>query len=213
MSNIIAKQQIHTVWVHPHEFVGRNSQLGLECYGKNFEFKLVRCILYNISLTRLSKTPMGIVIIPVGWLFNCGLFAEPTVHKGRNTIITCIKDVCPRYGKCQEFMAQYEYKKDKQINLIRTREFGEREMNRLDIAQRIADDENFKMCKTNDERMSVARLLVPFGTPEKLIKEEMGLAKAINKGRIKIDALKALKKGKTTEGEADEELAVIGNNS
>lgn len=192
----------------PHEFVGRNSQLGLECFGKNFEHLLVRCILYNISVSTVSKVPMGVVVIPIGWLFHCGLFAKPTVYKGRETIITCIQDVCPRYGKCQEFMAQYEYKKDKQIELIRTREFGEREMNRLDVIKTIAEDESFQMCKTNDERMSVARLLVPFGSPEKLIKEMASVARAVIKGRIDLDKLKAKKEKKTVAGKAEDELSV-----
>jgi hypothetical protein len=184
------------------------SQLGLECYGKNFEYKLVRCILYNISATSLSKTPMGMVIVPIGWLFHCGLFAEQTVYQGRRTIITCIKEVCPRYGKCQEFMAQYEYKKDNQIDLIRTREFGEREMNRLDVIQTIANDENFQMCKSNDERVGVARLLVPFGCPEKLIVENAKMAQGVLKGRINIESLKKTKERKTTEGKAENELKV-----
>jgi len=183
--------------------------LGLECYGKNFEHKLVRCILYNISVTSLSKTPMGMVIIPVGWLFHCGLFVEPTVYNGRRTIITCIKDVCPRYGKCKEFMAEYEYKKDKQIDMIRTREFGEREMNRLDIIQTIANNENFQMCKSMDERIGVARLLVPYGTPEKLIVENSKMAVGIIKGRINLESLKKMKSAKTTEGKSKDERAIV----
>jgi len=151
---------------------------------------------------------MGIVVIPIGWLFKCGLFAEPTIYNGRKTIITCIKDVCPRYGKCQEFMAQYEYKKDNQIELIRTRQFGEREFNRLETAEKIAKDKNFQMCRTKDERMSIARLLVQFGTPEKLIVESVALARAIDKGRVDIDSLRKLGGKRTTEGNAEEEKAV-----
>jgi len=106
-------------------------------------------------------------------------------------------------------MAEYEYKKDKQIDMIRTREFGEREMNRLDIIQTIANNENFQMCKSMDERIGVARLLVPYGTPEKLIVENSKMAVGIIKGRINLESLKKMKSAKTTEGKSKDERAIV----
>jgi len=110
---------------------------------------------------------MGQVIIPIGHLFNCGLFGKPIkTPTGFDTIITCIKDVCPKYGECQEFMARYEYEKDQKIKQVRTRSLKDREVERLMMIDKIANDKNFQSAENNDERMQIARFLVPFGTPE-----------------------------------------------
>lgn len=180
IQNICAKKQINTTWAHPHEFVGRMSQLGLCTYGKDPENLLVRTILYNIAQTALTKTPMGIVIIPVGQLFPCGLFGKKITYLGRETVITCNKRVCSNYDVCDYFMGKYEHLKDKQIEDIRTQDFHEREFQRIEVIEQLASNPVFQQCKNNDERMSIARLLVPYGTPEKLIKELIMLAKSKN---------------------------------
>ena len=146
------------------------STIGLETYGKDPENLLVRCIMYNIATSRLTKVPLGQVIIPVGQLYSCGLFGKPTkTPAGFDTIITCNKGVCPRYGTCQEFMAQYEYEKDQKIMQVRTRSLKDREIERLELIENLAEDENFQNAKKRDERISVARFIVPFGTPETFI--------------------------------------------
>lgn len=178
IQNICAKKQINTIWAHPHEFVGRMSQLGLCTYGKDPEHLLIRAILYNIAHTSLTKTPMGIVIIPVGQLFPCGLFGKKIIYLGRETVITCNKRVCPTYDSCNYFMGKYEHVKDGQIEDIRTQDLHDREKQRINIIEKIATNPVFQKCKTNDERMSIARLLVPFGTPEKLTKELIMIAKS-----------------------------------
>jgi hypothetical protein len=61
---------------------------------------------------------------------------------------------------------QYEYEKDSKIKQVRTRSLKDREVERLMMIDHIANDKNFKNAKNNDERMSIARFLVPFGTPE-----------------------------------------------
>jgi len=191
IQQICAKEQIHTIWCHPHEFVGRMSQIGLETYGKDPKNLLVRAIMYNISISRLSKKPMGQVIIPIGHLFKCGLFGKPIRTKtGLETITTCIKDVCPRYGECQEFMAQYEYMKDQKIKQTRTRSLKDREIERLQTIEEVANDPSFQGAKNKDERVSIARFLVPFGTPEKLIVEFVMMAKAVNEGRIDLNQIR-----------------------
>jgi hypothetical protein len=191
IQQICAKEQIHTIWCHPHEFVGRMSSVGIETYGKDPTNLLIRGIMYNIGISRLTKQPMGQVIIPVGHLFNCGIYGKPTKTKtGLDTITTCIKGVCPKYGKCQEFMAQYEYEKDGKIKEVRTRQLKDRELERLGIIEAVAADESFQQAINNTERMSIARFLVPFGTPEKLIGEFVVMAKAVNDGRIDLNAIK-----------------------
>ena len=167
------------------------STVGLETFGKDPENLLVRAILYNISTSKITKQPMGQVIIPVGHLYSCGLYGKPTkTRTGLDTIITCIKDVCPRYGKCQEFMALYEYEKDQKIKEMRTRNLKDREIERLDLIELLAADDDFANAKKKDERISIARLLLPFGTPEKLIVELAVMAVAVNDGRIDLAAIR-----------------------
>jgi hypothetical protein len=79
-------------------------------YGKDPTNLLVRTIMYNLGISKLSKKPMGQVIIPVGHLFTCGLYGTVTkTRTGLDTIITCIKGVCPKYENCHDFMAQMPF--------------------------------------------------------------------------------------------------------
>jgi hypothetical protein len=193
LANIIAKRCINTLWLHPEEFVGRNSQLGIETYGKDVKNKLIRGILYNLSQGALTRMPMGYIIIPIGGLYSCEEFGKPTIVNGRETITTCgslTRPICPNYKKCNLFMAKYEKQKDKHIEQIKSLNFSQREMQRLDIAEALAKHPQFKKAKKKSEKISVARLLVPFGTPEKLILELVDLATSTN---LDISELKNIK--------------------
>jgi hypothetical protein len=132
---------------------------------------------------------MGIVIIPVGQLFPCGLFGKRIKYLGRETVITCNRRVCPKYDSCTYFMGKYEHIKDKQIDEVITQDLHHREKQRIEVAERLAMNPIFQKAKNNDERMAVARLLVPFGTPEKIIRELCALAKSSN---ISISDLRGL---------------------
>lgn len=180
ITNICAKKAISTVWCHPHEFVGRMGQIGIELYGKCPELKLLRGIMYNIAQKSMLNSPVGIIVMPVGWLFPCGLFGQKTMNYGVETIITCNPRVCPRYKKCDYFMGQYEHQKDQKIEEVMTQSLHDREFQRLQIIERLANNPAFQKCKKNDERMAVARLLVPLGSPEKLIQEYISIAKSTN---------------------------------
>jgi len=61
LANITAIEEMTICWCHPEEFVGRNALVGLETYGRNFEYGINRCILYNLWGT---NEPIGIVYIP-----------------------------------------------------------------------------------------------------------------------------------------------------
>ncbi len=190
IQNICAKKQYNTVWCHPHEFVGRMSQIGLSMFGKNPDLLLLRAIMYNLAEKSLARMPMGIVIFPVGWLFPCGLFGKRIKYLGIDTVITCNKRVCPQYKDCKFFMGQYEHAKDEKIEQVLTQDLHDRELQRLEVIERIANNEKFQQAENNDVRMGIARLLVPFGTPEKLIKEYVSIAKSMN---ISVQDLKDLK--------------------
>jgi hypothetical protein len=123
--------------------------------------------------------PMGFVVIPIGGLYPCEEFGRPIILNKRETIITCgslTSPVCPKFKTCELFMARYEKKKDIQIEKIRSLDFSEREMQRLEIAEKISENPIFQKATKKTERMSVARLLVPYGTPEKIIAELVDLA-------------------------------------
>jgi len=190
IQNICAKKQYNTIWCHPHEFVGRMSQIGLATFGKDPNLLLLRCIMYNLAQKSLTKTPMGIMIFPVGWLFPCGIFGKPIEYLNKKTIITCNKRVCPEYKKCDYFMGKYEHIKDEKIEQVLTQDLHDRELQRLEVIERIANNEKFQEAENNDVRIGIARLLVPFGTPEKLIKEYVALAKSMN---VSVQDLRDLK--------------------
>lgn len=192
---VCAKFNYHSVWCHPN-FVGRGSNvIGLQTYGKDINNLLVRCIIYDLSSGNILKSqPIGIVIIPIGFLYPCrneGFFGHKTIDKrnGMETIITCNKNICPKYEKCQDFMALYEKQKDDQISNLLSGELHDREKARLKIVIKLMENPVFQKCKTIDERMAIARPLVPFGTPEKIIMESIKLASSKN---ISLDDMKSI---------------------
>jgi len=65
IQNIVAKQCIHTIWIYPTDFIARNSVYGFETYGKDLNYKLVRCIVYDLRKSILGlMQPLGYVIVP-----------------------------------------------------------------------------------------------------------------------------------------------------
>jgi len=65
INNIVAIECIHTIWIHPPHFVGRNAILGLETWGRNFEHEITRCILFDLTENKKNGIPMGLVFIPI----------------------------------------------------------------------------------------------------------------------------------------------------
>ena len=182
----------------PHEFVGRQGQLGISMYGKNPELLLLRGILYNLSQKSLMNQPMGTIIFPIGWLFPCGIFGKKSVFQGQETVITCNARICPKYKTCKYFMGEYEHEKDRKIEEVMHQNLHDREIQRLEIIERIANNPVFQKCKNNTERKSVVRLLVPFGTPESLQDEFLKIAKSSN---ISIEDLRSLQEGQIKDME------------
>jgi hypothetical protein len=170
------------------------SQIGIELFGKNPDLLLLRGIMYNLAQKSLTNSPIGIVIFPVGWLFPCGLMGKKIKFRGGDTIITCNELVCPQYKNCQFFMGQYEHEKDRKIEEVMTQSLHDREIARLQTIEKIANNPVFQKAKTIDEKMGVARLLVPYGTPEKLILEFLRIAKSSN---ISVEDLRSLQEEQT----------------
>jgi hypothetical protein len=194
VQNICAKRCYNSAWCHPHEFVGRMAQIGIELFGKNPDLLLLRGIMYDLTTKTLGQHPMGIMIFPIGWLFPCGLFGKKIKFRDGDTIITCNKLVCPQYKTCNFFMGQYEHEKDAKIDEVMSQSLHDREKSRLEIIERIATNPIFQKAKTIDEKMGVARLIVPLGFPEKLIRECVSIAKSV---RINASDLKDVAETKT----------------
>lgn len=65
INNIVAMECLHVCWIHPPHFVGRNALVGLETYGRNFEYGITRCIMYDLHENKKVGIPMGLVYIPI----------------------------------------------------------------------------------------------------------------------------------------------------
>lgn len=134
LANIIAKLCINSVWVHPNEFVGRNATYGLETVGRNFEYKLTKFLLYDLSQKTfgISSLPLGFVIIPK--------YNDPV------------------------FEATYEAKKDKHIDDIRSEHVNVRQQRKLDMGFALARSPLYKKLKNVHQKLQLAQQLFPMLT-------------------------------------------------
>lgn len=134
LNNIIAKRCIHCWWIHPPDFVGRNSFYGLETIGRNFEYKITRYLLYDLTQKTFgaSSVPLGFVIIPK--------YNDP------------------------EFEKKYEEMKDKHIEALRSENIAVRQQRRLNEGFALARNPLFLKLKNNHQRIQLARNLFPMRT-------------------------------------------------
>ena len=134
LNNIIAKRCIHVSWIHPPEFVGRNSFYGLETAGRNFEYKLTKFLLYD-----LTQKAFGISAVPLGFI------------------------IIPKYND-PAFEAEYEGKKDAHIEDLREENIALRQQRRLDEGFAIAKNPLFQKMKNNHQKVQLVRRLFPMRT-------------------------------------------------
>ena len=133
-NGLISSNCINTFWIHPPDFVGRNSFYGLETIGRNFEYKLTKFLLYDLT----SKT-FGASSIPLGFV------------------------IIPKYND-PEFEKEYEKQKDIGIEELRSENIAVRQQRRLDEGFALARNTLFVKCKNNQQRVQVARNLFPMRT-------------------------------------------------
>jgi len=67
IQNIIAKKNIHTIYITPRQFLDTGAKMGLEYHSTAYNDWLSKFLLYNLKANPLL---MGYVIIDVGKLFN-----------------------------------------------------------------------------------------------------------------------------------------------
>ena len=141
IQNIIAKQNIHTIYITPRTFLDVNSELGLSTWGKDSANWLSRVLVYKTSNKVFPL--LGYMVIDVGKLFrkySCYIYKElggctnPNKIKDINELdkdtlkySCCILknydkeklhtkgQVCPFYEVCKHPLNQYEKKKDSWI--------------------------------------------------------------------------------------------------
>lgn len=134
LGNIIAKLCIHSVWVHPNEFVGRNAQYGLETCGRNLELKLTKMLLYD-----LSQKTFGISSMPLGYV------------------------IVPKYDD-PEFEREYERKKDVHIDELREEKVGVRQQRKLDMGFALARNPLYRKLKNQAQKLQLAQNVFPMLT-------------------------------------------------
>ena len=140
VQNIIAKENIHTIYITPRMFLETNAALGLSTWGKDPKNWVSRMLLYDLRIP--TKPISGYVIIDVGKLFykyGCFLYKQlggctnpnrlsfKDLNKENLKYTSCIpKDYnredlisnekqCPFYNICKHPLSEYEHKKDSWI--------------------------------------------------------------------------------------------------
>jgi hypothetical protein len=128
LNNIIAIECVHTIWVHPPHFVGRNALVGLETFGRNFEHKITRCIMYDLHENKKTGIPMGLVYIPI---FRDKSFEEDYIEKKWDQVDGLIKgeDISGRtqarfrIAKALNTLEVFQEAKNNQIRLAIARKY------------------------------------------------------------------------------------------
>jgi hypothetical protein len=140
VQNIIAKKNIHTIYITPRRFLDSNSILGLSSYGKDIKNWLSRFLVYDLRKPHFNL--LGYIIIDIGKIFrkyNCYCYkvlggctnpSKKTINEiPKENILysTCINEhtenellndgkSCPFYNVCSHPLCMYEHKKDDWIN-------------------------------------------------------------------------------------------------
>lgn len=134
LNNIIAKNNISVSWIHPPEFVGRNAFYGLETAGRNFEHKLTKFLIYD-----LTQKTFGISSIPLGFV------------------------IIPKYDDIK-FETEYERRKDLHIDALKNESIAVRQQSRLDEGFALAKNKLYQRMKNNHQKIQLARRLFPMRT-------------------------------------------------
>jgi hypothetical protein len=158
INNIIAKKNIHMIYITPQKFLLNGATLGLSYFGKDTENWVSRFLLY--SLKGMPQL-LGYVIFDVGALFRdngCFLYKQlggctnprrikfDDINKDYLEHSFCIDktkfdtidkdytETCPFYNMCNHGLCQYEHKKDKWIERELKGGLGERQLEKYQIA-------------------------------------------------------------------------------
>jgi len=201
INNIIAKQNIHMVYVTPQTFLNTGAEVGLAYFGKDTKNWASRFLLYSLkggnpSLLGFVKFNVGSLFIDTGCLIyrltgGCtnpkrtkfedipkeNYIYSDCIPKKDNVIIGKINTDskgCPFYDVCTSQMAKYEHIKDAWIMREMKGGLGEREIERLEVCLKL-----FKMMGSFNEETGGMRLNAKNGKELKL-KIKMKLPTVVN---------------------------------
>lgn len=156
IQNIVAKQNIHTIYITPRHFLPTGAEIGLAYWGKDSKNWLSRFLVYHLK----SANPylLGYTVLNVGELFKgegCAIYkyiggcTNPHRYKTQDIpkkireYSSCIEDInasddslnaCPFYNVCNHPMVKYEHKKDSWIKKEMEGGLDERQQERYFIA-------------------------------------------------------------------------------
>ena len=148
---ICAKKCIHNV-----NLCGDFSQLNTNAFYKlvtlsrDLKNKLTKLLVSNVEDN--ENIPIGTITIPL----------EPILCDDMKTgkVIGCIK--CPKYEQgCKELIAEYERKKDGNIEKISGGKPEERAMIRFEVAQELVQNEEYMKATNQKQRKILVRRLAP----------------------------------------------------
>ena len=157
INNIVAKKNIHMVYITPQVFLNNGATMGLSYFGKDTKNWLSRFLLY--SLKGNTPTLLGYVIIDVGSLFRetgCMIYKQTggctnpsrlrdfdldpksleysdCIPQDKELDINNDLTACPFYKNCTSQMNIYEKKKDKWIEREMKGGLGERELEKIEL--------------------------------------------------------------------------------
>jgi hypothetical protein len=164
INNIIAKQNIHMVYITPQVFLMTGATMGLSYFGKDTKNWVSRFLLY--SLKQNTPALLGYVIFDVGSLFRdtgCLIYKltggctnpkrltiedipqeyiefSDCLDKSKISIkqnIDNSKKTCPFYHICKSQMCNYEHLKDKWIEREIKGGIGEREKEKIEVSLKL----------------------------------------------------------------------------
>lgn len=208
VQNIIAKANIHSLWLFPTDFIERNCQLGLETIGKDTEKRLTKLLVYDLSKSKIGfgYTPLGYIIMPVKHLWTCKEIGK----YGRCD--TFGKPLCPNFPTCPRFVATYERKKNTWIQKEKDQEIGEMQEQRFKMGEQLAKSTMFQDSPNQRQRVIIARNLFPQLTEGELREiieiAKMGITfktfmKKVDKDKDKVNIKKKEQKDKKVIGKKE----------
>lgn len=190
VNNIIAKKNIHTIFITPMMFLNNNAQLGLKSYGRDNNNWVSRFLLYKLSPNDMNL--LGYVVVDVGQLFikyGCSIFKITGGCTNPNNLklkdipqnykddLYCVSDKhpiedenvkacpCPFYEVCAHPLRDYEKKKDAWINKETAGGLDDRTFERYELAIKILIrigefDSDSNMIKLNPDKSKQLEPLV-----------------------------------------------------
>lgn len=156
IQNIIAKKNIHAIYITPRTFLDTGAEIGLSYWGKDTKNWISRFLMYHLKGG--SPYLLGYVMLNIGELYSdngCYIFkwiggcTNPQRYKRKDIPdvmvenSSCLSEnkenyddnlnACPFYNICSHALCKYEHKKDKWIKREMEGDLDERQLERYRV--------------------------------------------------------------------------------